>query len=99
MRQGFAILLLTTLLVSCDFFKETDDRIPMARVDESYLYLEDIEGLVVEGTPANDSLQIVNSFINRWATQQLLLDGAVRNLSEDKQTDFNKLVEQYKKDL
>ena len=98
MRQFFAILLIT-LLVSCDFFKETDDRIPLARVDENYLYLEDIEGIIVKGTPTNDSLQIVNSFINRWATQQLLLGGAERNLSEEKQTDFNKLIEQYKNDL
>ncbi|MDG5493039.1 peptidyl-prolyl cis-trans isomerase [Psychroserpens sp. SPM9] len=86
-------------LVSCDFFKETDDRIPVARIGENYLYQEDIEDLVVEGTPANDSTQIVNSFINRWATQQLLLDGAVRNLSEGKQADFNKLITQYKNDL
>ena len=99
MRQHFVLLLLTLQLVSCDFFKETDDRIPLARVDENYLYQEDIEGLVVKGTPANDSLQIINSFINRWATQQLLIDGSERNLSEEKQADFNKLVEQYKKDL
>jgi hypothetical protein len=71
----------------------------LARVDNDYLYQEDIEGLVAQGTPSNDSLQIVNSFINRWATQQLLLDGAERNLSEEKQVDFNKLVEQYKNDL
>ncbi|MFT4611055.1 MAG: hypothetical protein ACJA1H_001925 [Glaciecola sp.] len=99
MRQFFAILLLTSLVVSCDFFKETDDRIPVARVDGVYLYQEDIEGLVAQGTTTNDSLQIINSFMNRWATQQLLLDGAERNLSEGKQTDFNKLVDQYKKDL
>ncbi|MFD2917558.1 peptidyl-prolyl cis-trans isomerase [Psychroserpens luteus] len=99
MRQLFVILLFASLVVSCDFFKETDDRIPVARVGESYLYEEDIEGLIVEGTPANDSIQIITSFINRWATQQLLLEGAERNLSEDKQTDFNKLIKQYKNDL
>ncbi|WP_040279892.1 hypothetical protein [Psychroserpens damuponensis] len=99
MRQFLALLILSSLVTSCDFFKETDDRIPLARVDENYLYLEDIEDIVIEGTPKNDSLQIVNSFINRWATQQLLLDGAERNLSEEKQTDFNKLVQQYKNDL
>ncbi|TXE16954.1 peptidyl-prolyl cis-trans isomerase [Psychroserpens burtonensis] len=85
--------------MSCDFFKEADDRIPIARVDEMYLYEEDIKDLVAKGTPPNDSLQMVNSFINRWATQQLLLDGAERNLSEEKQIDFNKLIQQYKNDL
>jgi hypothetical protein len=99
LKQLLTIVLLAFSLMSCNFFKETDERIPVARVDDKYLYEEDIKDLVVEGMPANDSIQIVNSFINRWATQQLLLEGAERNLSEDKQTDFNKLVEQYKNDL
>ncbi|MBR9915643.1 MAG: peptidyl-prolyl cis-trans isomerase [Algicola sp.] len=86
-------------LVSCDFFKQTDDRVPVARVGENYLFQEDIEELVQEGTPADDSTQIVSSFIQRWATQQLLLAGAERNLPEEKQADFNKLVSQYKNDL
>ncbi len=96
-------LLIFTICVisftSCDFFKASDDRIPIARVGDVYLYEEDIKNLVAEGTSADDSTLIVNSFVNRWATQQLLLDGAERNLSEQKQYDFNKLVDQYKKDL
>ena len=79
--------------------KKADDRIPIARVNESYLYLEDVEGLVAEGTPKEDSMLLVNGFINRWATQLLLVDGAQTNLPEKMQQDFNKLVSQYKKDL
>jgi len=86
-------------LASCNFFKSTDDRVPVARVEEVYLYKEDIETLVTEDMSADDSTQIVNSFMTRWATQQLLLDGAERNLPEQKQTDFDKLVSQYKNDL
>ncbi|MGS2727829.1 peptidyl-prolyl cis-trans isomerase [Psychroserpens sp. BH13MA-6] len=97
-RLSLYIIVLLTL-VSCDFFKQTDDRVPVARVGENYLYQEDIEELVQEGTPADDSTQIVSSFIQRWATQQLLLAGAERNLPEEKQADFNKLVSQYKNDL
>lgn len=99
MKQLLTIVFLAITLVSCNFFKESDDRIPVARVEEMYLYEEDIKDLVVEGTSANDSIQMVTSFINRWATQQLLLEGAERNLSEEKQSDFNKLVQQYKNDL
>ncbi len=86
-------------LTSCKFFKETDDRAPVARVNESYLYEEDIKDLVAEGTSAEDSVLIVNSFVTRWATQLLLLSGSERNLPQSKQEDFNKLVDQYKKDL
>ncbi|MBO6607227.1 MAG: peptidyl-prolyl cis-trans isomerase [Psychroserpens sp.] len=87
------------MVVACDFFKPTDDREPVARVGENYLYHEDIEDLVVESISPEDSAQIVSSYINRWATQQLLLDGAELNLSEDKQADFDRLVQQYKNDL
>ena len=86
-------------LVSCNFFKETDTRDPIARVNDFYLYEEDIKGLVAEGTSPEDSTLIVNSFITRWATQLLLLDGSERNLPQQKQDGFNKLVDQYKKDL
>uniref|UniRef100_UPI00404A07CC peptidyl-prolyl cis-trans isomerase n=1 Tax=Gelidibacter sp. TaxID=2018083 RepID=UPI00404A07CC len=85
--------------VSCNFFKETDDRIPVARVGDAYLYQEDIENIVAEGTTTEDSILLINNFITRWATQELLIDGAKRNLPEAQQQDFNKLVTQYKNDL
>ena len=84
---------------SCDFFKKTDDRVPVARVNDSYLYYDDIKDLVSEGTPEEDSISVVQNFINRWATQQLFVDGAKRNLNEAKQEEFDKLVDQYKNDL
>lgn len=93
------VILGCCLLVSCHFFKETDDRIPVARVGDSYLYQEDIKDLVAQGTSKEDSALVVTGFITRWATQLLLLDGAKRNLPEQKQADFNKLVDEYKKDL
>lgn len=87
------------LVTSCDFFKKTDDRIPIARVNESFLYYDDIKDLTNDATTKEDSILLVQNFINRWATQQLFVDGAMLNLSEEKQETFNKLVEQYKNDL
>ena len=85
--------------MSCVYFKETDDRVPIARVYDSYLYEEDIKGLIAQGTSKDDSTLIVNSFINRWATQRLLIEGALLNLPEENQLEFNRLVNQYKNDL
>ena len=99
MKYKAFILLVFILFVSCNFFKETDDRIPIARVNESYLYTEDIEDLIAEGTSGEDSTIRVLNFINRWATQQLLVQGAMLNLNEKKQERFDKLVDQYKIDL
>ena len=86
-------------MVSCNFFKQTDNRTPIARVGESYLYLDDVEDLVSEGTSVEDSILLVNGYITRWATQLLLVDGAKRNLPEDIQNDFGKLINQYQNDL
>lgn len=85
--------------MSCNFFKQTDDRKPIARVNDTYLYEEDIEDLVAKGTSAQDSILLINGFITRWATQLLLVDGSERNLPQKMQDEFDKLVEQYKKDL
>ncbi len=85
--------------MSCEFFKKTVEGETVARVNDSYLYKDDIEDLIVGGTSKEDSTLRVNNFINQWATQKLLIDGAELNLSEEKQEDFNALVKQYKNDL
>ena len=95
----FKIVIVFIVLTSCNFFKSTDEQEPVARVNESYLYYDDIENLVSPGTSKEDSTLLVQNFINRWATQQLLVDGAMLNLSEQKQAAFSKLVVQYKNDL
>ena len=87
------------LLVSCDFFKETDDRIPIARVHETYLYEEDVKDLLKDGMSVQDSTMVVSSYINDWAKEQLLVRGAKRNLTEAKQEVFNKLALEYKNEL
>jgi hypothetical protein len=87
------------LFFSCQFFKKEEDKTPVARVNDTYLYQQDIEDIIPENTTKEDSALLVTNYINRWATQQLLVNGALVNLSEEKQKFFNKLVKQYKNDL
>lgn len=98
-KSILVLVLLVTVFFSCDFFKKVDQREALARVNESYLYSDQIKDLIFEGLSKEDSIVLVQNFIRRWATQQLLVDGAMVNLSEEKQNIFNKLVEQYKNDL
>ena len=93
------LLLFLIIFYSCDVFTKKDDRKPIARVNEAYLYSEDLKGLVSEGMSKEDSAVLVNNYINNWATQQLLMDNAIRNLTDEEQKEFNRLVEQYRKDL
>ncbi|TYA52511.1 peptidyl-prolyl cis-trans isomerase [Formosa maritima] len=93
------LLFFLILIVSCDFYKETDNRKAIARVHDTFLYEEDIKDLLKEGMSAQDSTMIVTNFINNWAKKQLLVRGAMRNLTEAKQEAFNKLAIDYKNEL
>jgi len=87
------------LMMSCDYLKQDSQSVPVARVNDTYLYKEDIEGLVFETTSKEDSILIVNNFITKWATQQLLIDQSIINLPQNQQEKFDKLVDEYKIDL
>jgi hypothetical protein len=68
-------------------------------VGKSFLYQEDLIDVVPTGTSKKDSVAIVRSFMNQWATQKLLFEAAERNLSTDKVAEYTALMEQYKVDL
>ena len=91
--------MISIVLVSCQFLREDDDRIPIARVNDVFLYEDDLSDILTQELSKNDSAIFVNNYINKWATQQLLMQGALINLSASEQEEFNKLVDQYKNDL
>jgi len=101
--KNILFIIVALLLQSCDFFNfnfsNKDEKTAVARVNESYLYQEDIESLVNENTSKEDSTIIVNNYIDRWATQQLLNNRAKLNINLDRQKKFDKLVEDYKSQL
>ena len=85
-------------LVACDFPAVKTQIKPLARVNDALLYKEAIDFSFIEGRKA-DSILFVQNIINDWATTQLLIDGAILNLNEQTQVDFEQLVQQYKSDL
>ena len=91
--------ILCVLCVSCSYFKPDAKPEAIARVEESYLYKDDIKELVPLGTSKEDSIAIVRNFIDRWASQKLLINAAELNLNDVKRAEFNELVKQYKIDL
>lgn len=99
MRFWITIFLLSTVVVSCDYFKAPKKPKSIARVGESYLFQDDIVDLVPKGTSKKDSIAIVKAFIDRWATQKLLFEAAQRNIGKDKVSEFSALIDQYKVDL
>lgn len=100
MIQKFILIFsLPFLIGSCSYFSETQDKEAVARVNDKYLYKDELSGIVPENASPQDSLLLVNSYITRWATQQLLIDKAKVNLTQEKLGGFEKLVKEYKNDL
>ena len=97
-RVGFYIILLVSL-ASCSYFKPEAKPEAIARVDETYLYKDEIKYLIPAGTSKEDSTVIVKNYIDRWASQKLLIKAAEVNLNSDKKNEFNELIKQYKIDL
>ena len=96
-RSSFFLLMF--LLGSCNYFKPEKKPESIARVGKNYLYKSDIATLVPAGTSKADSILLVRDFINRWASQKLLIEAAERNLSDKKKSEYNALIKQYKIDL
>ncbi len=96
-RNSFFLIFL--MVCSCNYFKPEQKSQSIARVGKNYLYKSDIAKLVPAGTSKEDSLLLVRDFIDRWASQKLLIEAAERNLSDSKKREYNALIKQYKIDL
>jgi hypothetical protein len=97
--KTFLVIFLVLNIVSCDYFTfKSDDREAVARVNNTYLYKDDINKLIGSDVNSQDSTLIVNNYISNWVKQQLLLEKAQLNL-EDKKFQFEDLVKKYREDL
>lgn len=93
------IILSQLVLVSCDYFGPDTEKVAFARVNNSYLYKEDIEKLIPENTSSEDSILLVHNYINRWATKELLIEKARINIPSERMEEFDKLIQEYQNDL
>ena len=87
------------VIFSCDLALKPNSQDSIARVNSSFLTLDDIDTALFEGLSQQDSLIQIQNAINNWATEQLLQDGARINLEAKQQSEFEILVQQYKSDL
>lgn len=92
-------MLVIVSVLSCKGFGDDTNADAVARVNENYLYKDDIKNLVPQGSSKADSTFIVNRYIDNWASSLLLMDKARLNIPNDTQNSFKKLVNQYENDL
>ncbi len=98
-RASLVVALIFSLFSCSGLFKKDKDKIPIARVGDTYLYREDVSALLTENISKQDSASFVTNYINNWATKQLLLSKAKINLPEEKLAEFERLVANYRTDL
>jgi hypothetical protein len=96
-RNSFLLLLF--VVSSCNYFEPEQKPESIARVGDNYLYKSEIATLVPAGTSKEDSLLLVRDFIDRWATQKILIKASERNLGDSKKSELNALIRQFKIDL
>lgn len=91
-------LLLTSFLFSCSFFEEEVNEVILARVEDKHLFKKDVLGIVPPKTSKEDSILIVNNYIEGWVKDNLILQKAELNLKEN-QKDVKKQLEDYRRSL
>jgi len=94
----FSTIILFLFVCSCSLSNiETEDQI-VARVDDKYLLVSDTEGIVPLNASADDSLSIINNYIQNWIKDNLILEKAELNLKES-QKEVQKQLEDYRRSL
>lgn len=94
------IFLFVIGISSCQFIQKTfsSKEKPLARVFDSYLYPSDLEGIVPKGTSASDSTLLVQSYIENWVKQTVILKQATDNV-ELQQEEIDQQLETYRQSL
>ena len=103
MNRKLLLIGLLFFIVSCQYFdfekKEKSKMKPIAKVYNSFLYQQEIIKYFPKSISTNDSLLLVKSLINNWATQEILRKKAEENLTSEANENVLKLVQDYKNSL
>jgi len=81
------LFLLAVVLVGCDLIRMKEDkaaepetRKAIARVNNTFLYLDELAGLVGANSTKEDSVSRITAYVNSWVRKQLLINEAMKNI-------------------
>jgi hypothetical protein len=88
MFQKALILLFLPVLFACDLIKMKKDRVEsdgsrqaVARVNNAYLYKDELSGIVNDVETREDSIARVETYIDSWIRKQLLIQEASKKIN------------------
>ncbi len=88
MRRIAIFVLVYALLAGCDFirmkqtrFGGNKDREPVARVNNTFLFRDELVGIAAYGTSKEDSAARVEAYVDNWARKELLIQEAAKRIN------------------
>ena len=101
-RFGLIHIVLLVFLIpaisSCHHANRRRHDNPVARAYNDYLYRSDIQELIPDGTPPEDSTRLAKSYIELWIKKKAVVSKAEFNLTEA-QKNIDKLLDEYRTSL
>ena len=84
-------------LISCNL-RNDPERIPLAKVGENILFLDDLQSVLPTGLSPDDSIMMTEDYIKKWIMNELLVKKAEENLSP-LQKDLTKELNEYRSSM
>lgn len=88
MSRILLVVLVSTILGGCDFirmkekrFGELEDREAVARVNNAYLFKDELAGIAAHGSTKEDSADRVEAYVDNWIRKELLIQEAARKIN------------------
>lgn len=88
MTRFLVFLLLTAIAAGCDFikmrknsFNDMEDREAVARVNNTFLFKDELSGIATFGSTKDDSSARVEAYIDSWIRKELLIQEAARKIN------------------
>jgi hypothetical protein len=89
---------LCLLALSCKQLETRSRERPLAQVFDRNLYLSDISEIFPGNVSPEDSIMILQTYVDKWVRKQLILQKAELNLTEE-QKDVRQQIEEYRSSL
>lgn len=98
MNKVIIISLFILVLTACTGNIKTIERVPVAEVGKVVLYYDELPKLFQNGIN-DDSIAIIQNYINKWAKRELLLQRAEQNLSQEIRNEIDNQIEETRSNL
>ena len=93
------LIIVLLFITGCNELNNSRQNQLIARVENNYLYMSDIDQINLKFSSVSDSIFKIHNYINTWAKNILLYDKSLLNIKDENKKALDKLLNQYRLDL